>query len=268
MPTIRRDELKLTILGTDAAYAGKNGSCPSYLLTHRGKHYLIDAGPGCVSAFQNSIRFSDISCIFLSHLHADHVSDIYTLRYGVYIAQKEKGMIHKPLIYLPKRPRDTYRFIKKNISQEFIIKILSEKTHVELDGLKVSFMRTMHPIPAYAMRFDAEIKGDSAGAQNEKRVSTFVYTSDTGFFEGLVHFSAQASVILSEATFQSADEKLTGMGHMTAEKAGSFAAKSGADRLVLTHIMPEYDKSVSAKEAKQTFHKEVTIAERGKELTI
>ncbi len=260
--------MELTILGTDAAYAGEDGGCPSYLLTHRGKHYLIDAGPGCVSAFQSSIRFSDISCIFLSHLHADHVSDIYTLRYGVYIAQKEKGMTHKPVIYLPKRPRNTYRFIKKNISREFVIRILSEKTLVALDGLKVSFMRTMHPVPAYAMRFDEMEKSDSAGAKNQKSETAFVYTSDTGFFEELVHFSAQASVILSEATFQSADEKLTGMGHMTAERAGAFAAESGAERLVLTHIMPEYDKSTSAREAKKTFPGEVIIAERGMELTI
>ena len=260
--------MKLTILGTDAAYAGKNGGCPSYLLTHRGKHYLIDAGPGCVSAFQRSIRFSDISCIFLSHLHADHISDIYTLRYGVYIAQKEKGMTQKPVVYLPKRPRNTYRFIKKHIHREFVIKILSEKTHVELDGLKASFMRTMHPVPAYAMRFDERGKGEQAGAQSEKSDTAFVYTSDTGFFEELVRFSAQASVILSEATFQSSDEKLTGLGHMTAERAGAFAAKSGADRLVLTHIMPEYDKSTSAREAKKTFPGEVIIAERGMELTI
>jgi ribonuclease BN (tRNA processing enzyme) len=257
--------LKLTILGTDAAYAGKNGSCPSYLLSHRGKHYLIDTGPGCVSAFQNSIQFSDISCIFLSHLHADHISDIYTLRYGVYIAQKEKGMIHKPRVYLPKRPKDIYRFIKKTIAQEFTMEILSEKTHVELDGLKVNFIRTMHPVPAYAMRFDAKKNSESGGAQDEKKEGSFVYTSDTGFFEDLVQFSARASLILSEATFQSADAKLTGIGHMTAAKAGAFAAKSGADRLVLTHIMPEYKKTVSAHEAKQTFHKEVIIAERGQE---
>ncbi len=260
--------MKLTILGTDAAYAGKNGSCPSYLLSHKEKHYLIDTGSGCVSALQNFIGFSEISCIFLSHLHADHVSDIYTLRYGVYIAQKEKGMTHKPRIYLPKRPKDIHRFIKKNIVREFILETLSEKTHVELDGLKVSFIRTKHPIPAYAMRFDAKENSESGGAQKEKKDASLVYTSDTGFFEELVQFSAQATLILSEATFQSADEKLVGMGHMTAPMAGAFAAKCGAERLVLTHIMPEYKKPLSAQEAKQTFHKEVIIAERGQEFIL
>jgi ribonuclease BN (tRNA processing enzyme) len=260
--------LKLTILGTDAAYAGKNGGCPSYLLSHKEKHYLIDAGPGSVSVLQNFIGFSDISCIFLSHLHADHVSDIYTLRYGVYIAQKEKGMTHKPTIYLPKRPRAVYAFIRKNISQEFILKTLSEKAHVKLDGLTVSFMRTMHPIPAYAMRFDLRQNSEPGREQKEKKESSFVYTSDTGFFEELVPFSARATLILSEATFQSVDEKLVGMGHMTAATAGAFAAQCGADRLVLTHIMPEYQKTLSAEEAKQTFGKEVIIAEKGQEFIL
>ena len=100
--------MKITILGSDAAYAGKNGACSSYLLSSGGKNYLIETGPGCVSGLQNYIPIHEIDGIFLSHLHADHISDIYTLRYAVYVAQNEGKMDPQLPIYMPKHPGKTY----------------------------------------------------------------------------------------------------------------------------------------------------------------
>ena len=261
--------MKLTILGTSAAYSGKNEGCPSYLISSNGKHYLLDAGPGCVSLLQNYIRITDINAIFLSHLHADHVSDIYTLRYAVYIAQHEGLMQQHMPIYMPKSPRKTYRFIKETIKKEFTITEITEKLKLHLNGMDVSFKKTVHPVNTFAVRFEAFENDSSDGfSGNKTGEKTIVYTSDTGFFEELSSFSSGSHILLAEATFQNSDKKLENLGHMTAEQAGELATKAGAEKLILTHIIPPYDKNISLKEAKRSFAKDIVIAERGQEFTL
>jgi ribonuclease BN (tRNA processing enzyme) len=253
--------MKITILGSDAAYAGKNGACSSYLLSSGEKNYIIETGPGCVAGLQNYIPIHKIKGIFLSHLHADHVSDIYTLRYAVYVAQLE-GKMDPPLsIYMPNRPGKTHRFIKNTIKSEFAITHITDKLILDLNGMHVSFYKTRHALPGYAIRFNERI-------ENETAVKSLVYTSDTSFFEGLVLFSMNADLLLAEATFQNSDKNLVQTGHMTAEKAGELAENTKARKLILTHIWPEYEKRISVDEAKRTYRGEIIPAERGQEFQV
>jgi ribonuclease BN (tRNA processing enzyme) len=247
--------MKLTILGTSAAYSGKNEGCPSYLISAEGKHYLIEAGPGCVSSVQNFLQIHDISGVFLSHLHADHVSDIYTLRYAVYIAQNKGIMSAKLPIYMPKAPKKIFKFIRDTVKKEFKITEITEQLILDLNELKVSFLKTEHAILAFAMRFESGNK-------------LLVYTSDTRYFNELVSFSKGADILLSEATFQNSERELETLGHMTSERAGELATRAGARTLVLTHIMPDYEKEISLEEGKNSFKGEILIAERGQEFTL
>jgi ribonuclease BN (tRNA processing enzyme) len=242
--------MKLTVLGTSAAFAGKNDGCSSYLFTCDGRNYLIDAGPGCVSMLQNYISYKDLDAILLSHLHADHVSDIYTLRYAVFVAQRDGLMRPKFPIYMPTNPKDTFKFIRSNIKEEFSITEINENLELNLNGMKARFLSTDHSVSAFAMRF-------------EYKESTLVYTTDTGFFDDLVPFCRGADILLSEATLQEKDVELASLGHMTAQIAGDLAKRAGVKKLVLTHLWPEYDKRISLQEAKNTFSGEIVIAERG-----
>ena len=253
--------MKIRILGSDAAYAGKNGACPSYLLSTGGKNYLIETGPGCVSGLQNYIPIHEIDGIFLSHLHADHISDIYILRYAIYIAQNEGKMDRQLSIYMPKHPGKTYRFIKNTIKNEFAITHITEKLILDMNGMHVSFAKTRHALPGYAIRFDVRI-------ENTPAVKSLVYTSDTSLFEGLVLFSMNADLLFAEATFQNSDKVLAQKGHMTAEKAGELAENTKARKLILTHIWPEYDKRISIEEAKRTYRGEIIPAESGQEFHV
>jgi len=247
--------MKLVILGTSAAFAAKNDGCPSYLLSINNKNYIVDTGPGCVSFLQNYIDCKNINAIFLSHLHADHYTDLLTLRYAIYVARRDGYMKTLLPIYMPKHPKKTFKFIRDTIKNDFLINEITENLTLNIDNLKVSFKKTRHPIPAFAMRFE----------YNEKSI---VYTSDTAYFDDIVSFSKNANILLSEATLQNIDENLEELGHMTAKKAGKLALKSDAERLVLTHLWPEYDKKISLSEAKEVFNKEIILAERGKEILL
>jgi len=233
--------MELVILGTSAAFAGRGQNCSSYLLRANGLNFLIDVGPGSFGFLQNYIHYKDISCIFLSHLHADHVSDIYTLRYAVYVAQRDGLMDGLLPIYMPKSPKRTYSFIRDAIKSEFLINEITERLEIDVGGVTVRFKRGEHPVPCYAMRF--EYGGTS-----------LVYTGDTMYFQELVAFVKGASLLLADATLQEADSGLESMGHMTAGSAAKLAREAGAGRLVLTHIWPEYDVGKSLEEAKAVFN--------------
>jgi ribonuclease BN (tRNA processing enzyme) len=279
-------DLELRILGTSAAFAGKNKACSSYLVTWRGGRYLIDAGPGSFSVLQNYIPYRDLSGVILSHLHADHVSDILSIRYAVYTAQKE-GRMKKPLpLFMPRRPKKTFRYIHGALKKDFRVTRIDDRLELDLEGLRVSFLRTDHPIETYAVKFtapggskdsgdpthaggstSAEVSED-AGASPFEGTRSIVYTADTALFPGLVRFCANVRVLLAEATLQNRDRDLESLGHMTAERAGELARKARARTLVITHLWPEYEGAVSVREAARAFDGEIVLAKRGLRLSV
>jgi len=247
--------MKLHILGTSAAFSARNDGCSSYLISTDKEHYLIDTGPGCVSTLQEFISFKDLNGIFISHLHPDHYSDIFTLRYAIYIAQRDGYM--KPLLplHLPSHPRKIYRLIKSTVKDECSVQVLPSEGKLEIGSMKVSFITTEHPADTRAFRF-------------EHRGKVLVYTSDTLLFERLVKFSLNADLLLAEATLQNTDSNLVSLGHMTAEDAGRLGRDSCAKNLVLTHLWPEYKREITLKEAAKTFKGNIILAKKGQVLDI
>jgi ribonuclease BN (tRNA processing enzyme) len=250
-------KLELRILGTSAAFAGKNEACSSYLVTWRGRHYLLEAGPGSFSVLQNYVPYRDLSGVFLSHLHADHFSDIHSVRYAVFSAQKE-GVMKKPIpLFMPRTPKKTFRYVRDAVRGEFCVTLLGDRLELDLEGLRVNFLRTEHPVETYALKFTV------AGGSRVPLQRALVYTADTGLFPGLVRFCEGVNVLVAEATLQNRDSEIERLGHMTAERAGELARLSRVQTLVLTHLWPDYDRTISVEEAKLAFGGTVVLAERG-----
>lgn len=242
--------MQLTILGTSAAYAGKNDACSSYLLTVGDTHYLIDVGSGAVSALQNHVDITELAGILLSHLHPDHISDLFTMRYALFVALNDGYMKAPVPLYLPRTPESFHRQVVEAADRELELHLIGGDSVVELEGATVDFLRTRHAIEAYGMRIRGEGK-------------TLVFTSDTAYFQELVEFAGGADLLLSEATLQNADRHLVEQGHMTAEIAGQLATEAGVPRLVLTHIWPPYDRAVTLEEAGRSYRGELILARQG-----
>lgn len=242
--------MRITVLGTCAGFAGRNRGCSAYLLSLEDRHYLIDAGPGAVACVQNFIPLHRLSGILLSHLHADHVSDLFTLRFALHTALKQ-GDLPAPIpLYLPRTPERTAAFVEGSLGGELRPSFIDQGRVIELAGAEIRFLKTEHPAECYAMR----IEWDDRCA---------VYTADTALFEELADFARGAGLLISEATLQEADRGLESMGHMTARSAGVLAREAGAGMLLLTHIWPLYDRALSAAQARETFAGTLLVAERG-----
>ncbi|MCL6451100.1 MAG: MBL fold metallo-hydrolase [Acetobacteraceae bacterium] len=246
--------MKLTVLGCSAPFPLDKGGCPGYLVEGPGGQVLLEAGPGTLSSLGSVRAYASVAAVVLSHLHADHMSDFLVLRYALE-AVHHLGLRSEPLVvYAPAEPAALFSVLPYR--QVVRAEPLDESRRVEAGGLSLSFLRTQHPVPCYAVRFEERGKG-------------LVYTADTSWAESLVGFAHGADLLLAEATLMEREAALGGQtGHLTAGQAGRLGAEAGVRRLVITHLVPFYDADALRREAEDGFGGPVEVARPGLEVEL
>jgi ribonuclease BN (tRNA processing enzyme) len=75
-------ELILSILGTAAPFPVPGNPCSGYLVRYLDDTLWIDAGTGTLMELQRHVSLSDLSALWVSHVHADHFADLPALYYA------------------------------------------------------------------------------------------------------------------------------------------------------------------------------------------
>jgi ribonuclease BN (tRNA processing enzyme) len=246
------DEMKLTIIGFWGGYPKKDGASAGYLLEHDGFKLLLDCGSGVLSKMQNVVEPEDLDGVILSHYHPDHIADIGVLQHARLI----QGFLGKSYPTLPiyGHSFDQHEFAKLTYKQ--ITKGFSYDPNQVLQAgpFKITFLKTDHPVPCYAMRIEAEGK-------------VLVYTGDSSFKAEFIDFSKNADVLLCECNFYG-NQNGKSAGHMNSIDAGQFAREANVGELILTHL-PQYGKlSDLINEAAQEFTGIIKLAEEFQEITL
>ncbi|CEG29620.1 MBL fold metallo-hydrolase [Bacillus sp. B-jedd] len=215
--------MKLTIIGQWGGYPKKNGASTGYLLEQDGYKLLIDCGSGVLAKMQNVVQPEELDAVILSHYHPDHVADISVLYHARLIQGFLKGKL--PVLPIYGHKEDDAEFRK--LTHDGVTKGFAYKpgAALQIGPFDITFLKTVHPVPCYAMRFEAGGK-------------SIVYTADSAFKEEFIPFSKNADVLLCECNFY-AHQSGQGAGHMTSTEAGRFARRSEAGQLILTHL-PHY----------------------------
>ncbi|MGI5848532.1 MAG: MBL fold metallo-hydrolase [Christensenellales bacterium] len=229
--------MKLFCFGKYGPYPKAGHACSCYMLNSQGRNIIIDLGCGALSKVLNRLRLQDIDAIVLSHLHADHMGDMLTLRYALSAARK-MGKRSDPLsVYMPNQPIAEALLITSN---EMINPVyISDNSICSICGIEVSFALMPHAVPSYAMAFRTQGK-------------TFVYSGDTKDNDRLASFAKDADLFLMEAALLSTHKTPDAL-HVSAVDAGRIGKEAGAKRLLITHIFPEYDENAVLHEAKQHY---------------
>lgn len=243
--------MKLTVLGCWAPYPRVSGACSGYLLQDHGKNLLIDVGNGVLSKLLQHINIEDLDAVILSHLHPDHIMDIYCLRHAIESANREGRMNRLMPLYLPSGPAEDFERIK-GFTKAFEIHLIDElpepKTST-IATLQVQFVPGKHNLPAYGI----SITGS-------KR---WVFSGDTAYNEGLIGLAKGADFFLCEASGLDNDADYLKENHLTARQAGELAKNAGVKRLMITHFYPEYVLSQLQQQAEETFGQTVELAREG-----
>lgn len=244
--------MKLTVLGNNGPYPGIKKACSGYLFEHSNIKILLDCGNGVLSKLQEYCRIEELTCIILSHLHYDHMSDIMVLKYAVEGKRKRGVEINSIKLYLPDEPVEEYqKIISKNIFESTPI---NEGLKLDISNLKISFKMVNHPIKCFATKIE-----------NDNKI--FVYSGDTALTPELVEFTKDADLFLCDAGLLAKDKKEENVPHLTAYEVGIVAKEANVKRLLLTHFWPEDDVIQHLAEAKMNYP-EAEIAIEGNEYNI
>ncbi|MGG0891356.1 MBL fold metallo-hydrolase [Cytobacillus horneckiae] len=237
--------MKLTVIGSCGGYPSAGEASAGYLLEHDGFALLIDCGSAVLSKMQSFFQPEDLDAVILSHYHPDHIADIGVLQHARLI----QGFLGKKRDTLPiyghaldeqEFGKLTYKDITKGISYK-------PEQPLQVGPFSITFLRTEHPVPCYAMRI-------SAGH------AVMVYTGDTSYKAEFIPFSKDADLLVAECNFYSHQDG-SGAGHLNSHDAGKLAQLSGVKHLLLTHL-PHYGNIEELKVEASTYYKgPISLAE-------
>ncbi len=240
--------MKLTVLGSYGPFPSPGGACSGFLLENEKDSILLDCGNGVLSRLQKFIKPWNLDALLISHLHSDHISDLFILRYALDMA-RNKGVISESMdVYLPEEPaQESSRIPYKDV---YNIISLTQDQIIEIGSFNISFLSTVHPVPCLAMKINSGSK-------------TLVYSGDTEYFTELEQFVSGCDLFLCEANYQNEDMNVPRNNHLSAVQAGKIAENAGVKKLLLTHLPPNRDINISLQEAKSLFDRtELAIEEK------
>lgn len=64
-------------MGASGTYPSPGAACSGYLLRLDGSSVWVDAGTGTFANLQEQADYLGLDALVLSHMHSDHVLDIY-----------------------------------------------------------------------------------------------------------------------------------------------------------------------------------------------
>ncbi len=231
--------MRLTVLGCAGTFPGPASPCSGYLVEHEGFRLLVDLGSGALGELQRHVGLLDVDAVYVSHLHADHCIDLVAYSYAR--RYHPEGMAPVLPVYGPagtaQRILDSYEAPPSHgLEDVYDFREVAPGTRA-IGPFTVTSARVNHPVECHGLRIEA---GGRA----------LVYSGDTGESDALVALARNSDLFLCEASWADAPDNPPDI-HLTGRQAGEHAARAGARRLLLTHVVPWTDPSMVLAEAVQ-----------------
>lgn len=242
--------MRLVVLGAAASYAGAGQACSSYLIETPAARILIDCGNGSLANLAKVADPLALDAVFITHRHPDHFLDLLALQAAIRYAPSGPAAVSPVPLFAPRGLQDSIACILDGRGQDdfnaaFAYSPLRPGEEVAVADARVTPMPVEHIPDTFALRVACN-------------GSLLCYTSDSRFGRSVLEAADGAHLLLSEATLPQA---YAGKApHMTAEEAGTLAARAGAKRLLLTHLWPTADREELLAAARRTFAGEVGLA--------
>ncbi|MEF8826682.1 MAG: ribonuclease Z, partial [Halapricum sp.] len=271
--------MRVTFLGTSGAVPTVERNPSAVLLRREGERLLFDCGEGTQ---RQMMRFStgfDVSHIFVTHLHGDHVLGIPGLLQTMDFNDRTEPLaIHAPhgtrskieqlveaTSHRPSYPlrihqvgpgdavldREEYTveaFETDHRTKSVGYALVEDDRKGRFDREKAEEELGIPPGPKYSKLHDGEpVEHDGRTVHPEEVVGPsrpgrrVVYTGDTAPTAATVEVATNADLLIHDATF-AADrrDRAIETGHTTAAQAAELANRAGVKRLALTHISTRY----------------------------
>jgi ribonuclease Z len=273
--------VQVTFLGTSAGVPtrSRNVSCVALRHVQRAEVWLFDCGEGTQhQILRSDLKFSQITRIFITHLHGDHLFGLTGLLATCGMAGHTRHITIYGPAGLNDYLQDVIRRTETHLSYPTVVHTVEEGTIFEDEEFRVSCIPLEHRAPSYGYRVE---ELDRPGAFNVEKAKAsgvppgplygklkkgelvrladgreldgrdfsgravegrrFVYCTDTIYSPRSVELALDADLLIHEATFAHQDEDLARRSlHSTTTMAAQVALEARVSKLLITHFSPRY----------------------------
>ena len=243
--------IHVTLLGTGSPIPRLDRFGPSTLVEAGSEKLLFDVGRGAtIRLWQRGVPFRDLTAVFLTHFHSDHVSgfpDLWltgSLR-GAF-GQRDAAM----RVYGPAGTAAMMAHLAQAYEADIRIRqaderILPAATRIEAEDITqgVVYERTGVKVTAFDVDHGDAIK-PALGYRIDYAGRSVVLSGDTRVSANLVRFAAGADLLVHEVAagrpdFIASDESARRVigHHTTADQAGEVFSRVKPRLAVFTHIV-------------------------------
>jgi ribonuclease BN (tRNA processing enzyme) len=249
--------MKLVVLGSGTSVPHARRASPAFWLQTNTGAVLLDISSDTLHRMaQEGLDWANLQAIWVSHFHLDHLGGLAPFLFAMKWAPQTQERRQQLSIYGPSGLTKLLKAIDESyeyrlLDQHFPINIVEVGAGAQLEilpGLGAETFSTLHTKESLAIRL------------RDLRNSTLVYTSDTGYSEHLIDFAKDVTVLLMECSFHSNKPLNT---HLELFEAIKLARACAPQKLVLTHLYPEWDDFDLRKEARELWSGETIEAVDG-----
>ena len=244
--------MELTLLGTGCPKADYKRFGPSNLVSTNKSKILVDCGSGVTQRLdQAKISLADIDALFLTHLHSDHVVDLYQLiisswhsyrikPWKIFGPKGTRNFIKKIMIAWKEEREQRIKYEARYSTNAFNIHVkeFNSQGKIKIKDVVIQYFEVDHKPVKYAYGFNFLNK-------NKK----LTISGDTKPCENVMKFGQLADVLLHEVFI---DGEIMETNKMRTEKTlhnvrkyhtpstlvGKIAKIARCKKLVLTHLVP------------------------------
>ncbi|MBO8143893.1 MAG: ribonuclease Z [Thermodesulfobacterium sp.] len=245
--------MKITILGSGTGWIRLDRNSPGYLIEVDDFCLLLDLGPGVLKqVLRAGKKLEDISSIFISHFHPDHVTDLipflFATRYN--------------LGYKRSSPVDLY--VAEDFAQFYHLLNTAFRNWIEPpEGLlninllpKIKKYRFfIGPFTAYTS--PVKHNPESLAIRLEYKTKSLVYSGDTGYCEELVELAEKADLLIVECANS---KDLYVEHHLSPEDIALISERAKVRQIIFSHFYPHSER-INLDLIKEKFKGRVILAE-------
>lgn len=268
--------MDVTLLGTGCPQVDTRRHGPASLVRHDGLAFLVDCGSGVTQRLLGAgTRGAAIDAVFLTHLHSDHLVDLFQL----VVSSWHQGRPRKQRVFGPPGTRRHVEALKALWRAELDQRIAHERRPsvaaldidvteigegviLEEGGVRIEAVAVRHQPVRHAFGFVFAAAG--------RRLA---FSGDTAFSPELIAAARQADVLVHECFIHREMPVIPGIRteegiaavasyHTLSSEVGKVAREAGARCLLLNHFVPtRFDEAALIAEIRRDYSGTIIVGE-------
>jgi ribonuclease BN (tRNA processing enzyme) len=240
---------RLTVLGGCGAWPRAGDACSGFLLESDGYRLVLDLGYATVPRLLQHLGPAEVDAVYVTHGHPDHCADLNPLLRARVLRDDPAGPLP---VHAPRGALDKVLALDRPgmLDDGYRLHEFTPGDRLDIGPFAAETRLLPHSVPNAGVRLTA------AGR-------VVAYTGDCGPHPDVPRLADGADLFIAEASHADRvpDDNLGTLS--SARDAGEQAARAGAHRLLLTHLMPGTDPQQALAAAAQTYPGPIDIATPG-----